>query len=766
MKLLPLICLLALGWLPLHGEDAAPAAPAPEKATGPLPGHSVNGEAFDEGPRQAAVLMDGMGKVHFPVTTKNELAQRFFDQGIGQLHGFWYFEAERSFRQAAAIDPDCATAFWGMAMANINNQKRAADFIKKATVLKEKVSRREQLWIDSLAGYYAGSKKDEKQRREALVQALEEIAYEFPDDLEAKAFLVFQIWDNKGHGMPLESRTALEALGKQVLAVNPMHPGVHHYFIHLWNSPNSDKHSLPSAALDGQAAPGIAHLWHMPGHTFSNLHRYADAAWQQEASARVDHAYMISSHVMPDQIHNFAHNNDWLVKNLGYVGRVHDAVELAKNMIELPRIGSKAGQSYKMGRERLLETLTQFELWSELEAAGDTMYLAPFDDATEEIGRRRALGVAWFSTKNFQRGQTELEALKATLAKSRADRLAAGDRAEAEATKAKKTEDETTNAMAAAMRGFAYRIDSVQSAIAEVRLARALANGDIAAAKTQLDLVKDLPAFRRARMRFEVGEIDEALKLGRDASSADEAQTRPLASLAELLWRAGKNDEALAAFDKLRKLSAQVDLDVPVFSRLAPLAEARKLPADWRVNYQTADDAGTRPDLSTLGPFRWHPSLAPAWTLPDSENKPVSLADFKGQPLLVVFYLGSGCAKCIEQLNAFAPIEKQFATAGIRMIAVGTEPVEGLQKTFAKAKDGVGFPFPILSDADLTTFKAYRAFDDFEHIPLHGAFLIDAAGLVRWQDISYEPFKDAPWLLGEAKRLLSVAVAPPAVVAR
>ena len=56
-------------------------------------------------------------------------------------------------------------------------------------------------------------------------------------------------------------------------------------------------------ALCGQSAPGIAHMWHMPGHIFSDLHRYADAAWQQEASARVDHAYMIRDGVLPDEIY-------------------------------------------------------------------------------------------------------------------------------------------------------------------------------------------------------------------------------------------------------------------------------------------------------------------------------------------------------------------------------------------------------------------------------------------------------------------------------
>jgi hypothetical protein len=134
-------------------------------------------------------------------------------------------------------------AYWGMAMANVNTPKRAAEFIRKAVALKEKVSRREQLWIGSLAGYYE-SKQDEKERREAVVKALEDLCYEFPNEVEAKAFLVLQIWDNKNHGIAIPSRLAVDAIAQQVLAANPMHPGVHHYRIHLWNYGRADERAL------------------------------------------------------------------------------------------------------------------------------------------------------------------------------------------------------------------------------------------------------------------------------------------------------------------------------------------------------------------------------------------------------------------------------------------------------------------------------------------------------------------------------------------
>src|SRR5687767_14864711 len=142
------ICLLAC--LTAYGDD---------DERSPLAGHSTHGAAFNEGPRQAAYLMDGMPNISFPVTTTNDFARKFFNQGVGQLHGFWYFEAERSFRQVALIDTNCAMAYWGMVMANTYNEKRAKQFIDRAVKMTNDLARREVLWIESLAKFYKKSSR-------------------------------------------------------------------------------------------------------------------------------------------------------------------------------------------------------------------------------------------------------------------------------------------------------------------------------------------------------------------------------------------------------------------------------------------------------------------------------------------------------------------------------------------------------------------------------------------------------------------------------
>ncbi len=150
-----LVVALGLSAATRGDEPTRPTAPATEANPAvPAAGHSVHGEAFNDGPRQHATLLPGMGKASFPVTTSRPEAQAFINQGVAQLHSFYYFESERSFRQAATIDPDCAMAYWGMAMSNVNNPKRARAFLKEARKRDAKLSRRETLYLDALEALY------------------------------------------------------------------------------------------------------------------------------------------------------------------------------------------------------------------------------------------------------------------------------------------------------------------------------------------------------------------------------------------------------------------------------------------------------------------------------------------------------------------------------------------------------------------------------------------------------------------------------------
>jgi peroxiredoxin len=771
-RLLSFVSCLAWYSALFAAEPKADPASAPKDSLALAAGHSSHGEAFNEGPRQAARLMPGMPKIGFAVTTTNALTQKFFAQGVGQLHGFWYFEAERSFRQAAVFDTNCAIAYWGLAMANINNAARAKEFIKLASAKKDNAGKREVMWIDSLADYYNDTGKDEKERRRQYIRALERIVYEHPDDIEAKAFLAFHIWENSGKGLPITSAQAVESLLKEIFAADPMHPA-HHYRIHLWDGEKEEMsvRAIPSAARCGQSSPGIAHLWHMPGHTFSKLKRYHDMAWQQEAAVRVDNAQLIADRLLPDQIHNYAHNSEWLCQTYGRIGRARDAIELSKNMIEMPHhprfntmdkkedntLYEKSSGTAFHGRRRLIEELLRYELWDELIALSDTSYLPPTEIAEEQARRARALGAAHFSKRNLKEGRAQIDALERAAKIMRGERQAAVEKAETKAREAKESSDKINRAMLDAMNNFTDRLQAIENYVAELKVYQAIAEDKTEAARESLEAAKDVAKERRAQIHLKLDDKEKAETLAREAYESGTNQVQLIANYADVLWQCGKTDKAVEIFKELKALSSAIDLEMPVFRRLQPIAQELKLPADWRVAAPQADDAGERPAIAGLGPFRWEPSPAPEWALPDGDGKKRSLRKYRGEPVLVVFYLGRGCVHCIEQLSAFAPMTKAFADAGISVVAISTDSTDGIKKTLSKTDEP--FPFPLLSDEKLEVFKAYRAFDDFENMPLHGTFLVDGDGLVRWQDVSYEPFKETALLLAESRRLLAFPAA-------
>ena len=726
-------------------------------------GHSVHGEVFNEGPRQAAYLMEGTGRVRFEVTSDVQEAVAFVLQGIGQLHGFWFFESERSFRQAAAIDPECAIAYWGMAMSNRRNAERAKAFIEKAMECREKASCREQLYIEAFDRYInAPDEKDtEKQERAArYIEDLELLLFEFPDDIEATAFLCEFQWSARRDGLKINSYLALDSLIQDVHDVEPLHQA-HHYRIHLWDKKKAAK-ALHSAAHCGPSAPAIAHMWHMPGHIYSQLNRYHDAVYHQEASARVDHAHMMKDRVLPDQIHNFAHNNEWCIRNLIHIGRIHDAVDLAMNMIALPRHPKynhidRSG-SYKYGRQRLLDVLLTFELHDDLIRLADTTWLEDTGDESADLVLDRALAIACASTNRVADAESIRCKLISQLECVRKHQQDAANAEEKAAGSEGKGDKEVSKVADAEKTKQESRQKELQQALSEIDGRLAAQRGDYNEAISLLEQVDNAPVEDVVSLLLAADRTEDAVKRMTAHVDENNNQVRPLAALVLTHWRAGNKDEARTAFELLRRVSSAIDLNVPVFAELAAIASELGYQEDWRVPRQLPRDLGHRPELDSLGPFRWQPVAAPDWTLPGVDNLPSSLNEFRGTPVVLIFYLGYGCLHCAEQLQKFQPEARKFRDAGFALLAISTDP----QKTLIKARDNYDdeFAFSLHADSDLAVFRRYRCFDDFEQQPLHGTFVIDADGVILWQDISYEPFMDPDFVLEEAQRLIGLADEP------
>ena len=768
---------LAIAWLTLVsmvlGQSTETVNDLDVTLTEVLAGHSSHGEAFNEGPRQSAYLMGGTGNVNFPVTTKSALAQKFINQGIGQLHGFWFLEAERSFRQAAALDESCAMAYWGAAWATAENSKRAQGFIAKAMELKQSVSERDRLYIEALSKYLSDKPEEKSKRAADFLKDLESIALKFPEDLEAKALIAHRVWQNSREGIPVSSYLAVDALLQQVFAAEPLHPA-HHYAIHLWDNRAPEK-ALRSSAQGGISAPSIAHMWHMPGHIYSQLHRYEDAIYQQEASARVDHAHMIRDRIMPDEIHNFAHNNEWLIRNLSFAGRANDALELAKNMVELPQHPKyndlkKANGSASYGRRRLLQVLREYELFDQAIGLCQSPYLAAAGLSPEDRIKCLRLSGCAAAIAGQPTGKShavaELELLSQQQRTLKADCLVALNRlksaidtSEDRPPLAEKMEidpaaaatkiDEKKSELAAA----ADLVGQIGKSLTAVEGYTLVAQQDYKTAYERLLAATGEDVSWLGELQFDGGNTDEGLKTVQEQVTRRPKEVLPLARLAFMQFQNGDVADAEKTFQQLRETSSSFDLTLPIFGRLKPLADLQGLETDWRKPVEPASDLGFRPALESLGPFRWSPPLAPVWSIIDSSNQTAGSSEFHGQPYVLIFYLGHGCLHCAEQLNAFAPHVGDFEKAGIKMLAISSDNSAGLQQSIESFTGEM--PFRLASDETLQIFKKFRAFDDFENKPLHGTFLVDGAGKIRWQDIGYRPFMEHDFLLLEAQRLLA-----------
>ena len=427
-------------------------------------------------------------------------------------------------------------------------------------------------------------------------------------------------------------------------------------------------------------------------------------------------------------------------------------------MTELPRhpkfnLLTKSGCSAQYGRTRLLQVLAEGQLWQETLQLSDSPHLEQTDTVLSQVPWLLAVGRAHFHLGHQQEVSSIRCQLNDMLGQQQTARERRGEVAAVEAGEAQKEPKEIEEAVKKARRELDGEIQEIEQGLKQLNAYDFALQGKLTEALRDLESSNDRDPVLQARWQAQSGDPEKALETLREHVKSHEQETLPLAHLAALQWDLGQTDAAGETIRQLRELSANLDLQAPPFSRLTPLAMHLGWPRDWRIEASTRDDVGQRPTLDSLGPLRWQPTNAPEWTLSDAEQNSVSLSDYRGRAVVVIFYLGYGCLHCAEQLHAFGPKVSEFQAAGIDVVAISSDDAEGLKNSL-EAFDGA-IPIPLLADPQLHVFRQFRVFDDFENQPLHGTFLIDSDGRIRWQDISYEPFMDPEFVLTEGRRLLS-----------
>ena len=278
---------------------------------GVLGANSVSERGFAAPAEEHAVLVDNIGTYGRKISTKSPIAQKFFDQGLRLVYGYYFPEAIASFEEAQQYDPDHPMLDWGLALAmgpNPNSRKNSfpddphgdgRKAIASAHAHLARATPAERVLIESLSVQYDTDRyPDRAVRDEKYIEATRSVLDRYPDDLEAGFMYVDSVmirgaWNYwRRDGSPLagtsEAATALD----HILALNPNHPGAVHLYVHLFEGSAEPERALPQADRLESLMPKAGHMVHMPSHIYLRVGQYEKAIASNERSVAADRYFL------------------------------------------------------------------------------------------------------------------------------------------------------------------------------------------------------------------------------------------------------------------------------------------------------------------------------------------------------------------------------------------------------------------------------------------------------------------------------------------
>ena len=235
------------------------------------------------------------GDVSFALSCRYDLRETF-NLGLSLMHSFEYAEAEKAFVSVLDQDPDCLMAYWGTAMSILNHPlsfkqnskslERGEKLLKVAQTLTPN-NEREKDYIDAVTVYFNDWQNlDTKTRKLNYESKMEELYNKYPGDVETAVFYSLAVLatadlNDKSYTKQKKSGKILEKL----FETNPNHPGIAHYIIHNYDSPELAHLALNTARKYAVIAPASAHAQHMPSHIFTRL-----GLWNESIKSNIDSA--------------------------------------------------------------------------------------------------------------------------------------------------------------------------------------------------------------------------------------------------------------------------------------------------------------------------------------------------------------------------------------------------------------------------------------------------------------------------------------------
>ena len=336
-------------------------------------------------------IFDGLGSYTRTVTTDSPRAQRYFNQGLAFYHGFNHGEAIRSFQEAARLDPKCAMAHWGIALAcgpHINlplvpppAAELAWKELKLAQENAEHASPVERDLIEALSHRYANPQpEDRTPLDQRYADAMRKVWQNYPNDqdvgaLFAEAMMDLRPWNQwTPEGQANAGTYEILATLQAVLRLNPKHPFANHLYIHAVEASPHPERAATAANRLRTLQPGVAHNVHMPSHIDIRCGRWQEAVDTNIKAVEADRRYRKIAGPPVGFINVYvAHNRHMLAYAAMMTGQSALAMKHIRAMVaQLPADFLKENALLAEGFVAMpMEVMVRFGMWNEILAESD-----------------------------------------------------------------------------------------------------------------------------------------------------------------------------------------------------------------------------------------------------------------------------------------------------------------------------------------------------------------------------------------------------------
>ncbi len=233
-----------------------------------------------------------LGTVNFE-TSCQAATKADFNRAMALLHSFEFGPAIDSFNKVLAADPNCAIAYWGIALSHWSNPfggiktgpllERGLAAVQKGLATGSPTPR-EKAYLNAVHQLYKDAATvAHRDRTLAYAAAMEGVQRDYRDDIEARIFYALALdqtalLSDKTYRIQAQAAEILEPLWKKF----PDHPGLAHYIIHTYDVPALAPKALNAARQYAVIAPSSPHALHMPSHTFTRV-----GSWQDSVDANI-----------------------------------------------------------------------------------------------------------------------------------------------------------------------------------------------------------------------------------------------------------------------------------------------------------------------------------------------------------------------------------------------------------------------------------------------------------------------------------------------